>query len=86
MTTAAWWASSWLMVLSMLIASAAFIIAHYHWGLVTRWLIAAVPVGASLIEHQWPMQHGGGTLMATSAYIIAMVLDYNLTYCRSNQR
>ena len=78
MTIAAWWASSWLMVLSMLTASAACIIAYCHWRLVTSWLMAAVPVGASLIEHQWHMQHGGGTLIATSAYVIALMVDYRL--------
>lgn len=78
MTIAAWWASSWLMVLSMLTASAACVIAHCHWRLVTSWLMAAVPVGASLIEHQWHMQHGGGTLIATSAYVLALMVDYRL--------
>ena len=85
MTVATWGLPSWLMVLSMLIASAACIVSAFKWRLRASALMLAIPPAAALIEHWWPMPQGGGTIFATTAYVAMLVIDYQLTHYRSQR-
>ena len=66
------------MIITYLLATAAFFIGWSQWRLVTAWLFAGIPFAAFVIEQWGSLGQGEGTLIVTILYTAALMIDYRL--------